>query len=352
MPEAANGGGLNEERAGQARDPERAAANRLRDTYETAGVGVVAAATGGGWATVNDRLCEIAGYARGEMVGSDFIRFFHPSDRRSVGDLLDRLLKRELSTFSIVRRFLRKDDSIVWVELTIALLRQDAGGDNFIVAIAHEVTDETRLREHQRFLIQDHSHRTRNLLTIVQVLARQIAQHTITSQDFEAQFVSRLAALSASHDLVSSREWAGAAVADIVREQLRPFVPRNDARIKVGGPSVTIRPSAVQHIGMALHELASNACKYGALSSKTGNVNISWSTSGADDDAKFQMAWAETGGPVVEPPTRSGFGQMIVREMVAYAFNGNVELAYDADGVKWRLEAPLASIVVERPPCL
>ncbi|MGE8940727.1 sensor histidine kinase [Leptospira interrogans] len=203
---------------------------------------------------------------------------------------------------------------------------------------------EGALRESEqrtRFVMRELSHRSKNLLAIVQAMARQTARASGDYNEFQERFGDRIASLARSQDLLVHHDWNGIGVGDLVSTQLAPFIGSDQSRLSVTGPAVILQPEAAQTIGMALHELATNASKYGALSIPSGRVLVAWEVKpGADGDARFQMRWQEVGGPAVEKPTRVGFGHSVVERMVAASLDGQAQLQWKADGVVWSLDVP------------
>ena len=181
------------------------------------------------------------------------------------------------------------------------------------------------------------NHRAKNMLSVVDAIARQTA--TKNSEDFIARFSERIQALSANHDLLVRNEWNGVEIDDLVRAQLAPFADLIGSRIAVQGPVLRLNPIGAQAIGLALHELATNTGKYGALSNDAGRVDIRWGTEGET----FTMSWTERGGPPVSPPQRRGFGTVVMKEMAERSLDGKVELDYALSGLSWRLICPAAN---------
>jgi two-component sensor histidine kinase len=183
-------------------------------------------------------------------------------------------------------------------------------------------------------LTREVNHRSKNLLTIVQVIARQTAARS--PQDFVSTFGERLRALAANQDLLVKSEWQRLDLADLVRSQLEYF-GETGSRIIVSGPPVTVPPTIAQALGMALHELATNAAKYGSLSNESGRVEITW----VIEKDIFCMSWREIGGPVVTAAGTAGFGTTVLKNMTESVLSGDVRIDYAPEGVVWQLRCPL-----------
>ena len=194
------------------------------------------------------------------------------------------------------------------------------------------------------------SHRIKNLMALVQAIAWQTAQQSLDFEDFEHRFTQRLKALARSHVLLVKREWQGVVLEDLVRAQLEPFVDRATDRLLVHGPALQLTPRAAQDLGLALHELATNASKYGALSVMTGKIEIGWRIDrGAAGATQFHLTWRESGGPMVSPPAREGFGSRVIGGTLPRTFNGKVELAYAPEGLFLEMTAPMGDLIAEPP---
>jgi two-component sensor histidine kinase len=209
----------------------------------------------------------------------------------------------------------------------------------------------SRAEEHARFLMKELSHRIKNVMAVVQVISWQTAQKSLDLEDFEQRFRERLEALARSQDLLLERDWQGVMLQDLVRAQLEPFLDSAKQRLAAHGPALLLLPAAAQDLGLALHELATNASKYGALSVPTGKINIGWAidrdaTSGAK---RFRMTWRESGGPPVSPPVSKGFGSTVVTGTLSRTFRGKAETQYRPEGLSWELAAPIGHAITEVP---
>ena len=203
-----------------------------------------------------------------------------------------------------------------------------------------DITERKEREAHIRFLMSEVSHRSKNLLAVVQAIASQTARATHSPVDFADDFSARLKSLASSLDLLVQQEWRGVSVKGLVQSQLGHYAEPGNARVSVDGPDVMLTPLAAQYLGMALHELSTNAVKYGSLSGPAGTVAIAWHVAGAPSGRRFHMSWREDGGPAVEqPPSRTGFGSLVIERMAAEALHGQVTLEYPREGVRWSLDA-------------
>lgn len=178
---------------------------------------------------------------------------------------------------------------------------------------------------------------------MVQSIAHQTSAKG-SPRSFAHRFSERLQGLAASHDLLVGNAWEGVDLADLVGSQLSHFRDLVRQRIRFQGPELQLRPSAAQALGMALHELATNAGKYGSLSSNEGSVIINWAIMGENGRRDFHMEWRESGGPPVATPIASGFGSKLISHMTEIALQGRARLDYRTEGVVWSIDAPLMCI--------
>ena len=199
-----------------------------------------------------------------------------------------------------------------------------------------DISEQKRREEHIRFIIDELSHRSKNLLAVVMAVANQTAQYASDVRQYQMCFSERLQALAHCHDLLVKDSWHGASLHDLVAAQMRPFGETNAGRIDAAGPPIVMKPDAVQHLGLALHELATNASKHGALSGAQGEVLIRWQVDEAED--KVRIHWCEKGGPLVRPPQRRGFGHVVIEQIVPRALNGSGTLDFAPAGVNWTFE--------------
>ncbi|AHB50416.1 hypothetical protein W911_16470 [Hyphomicrobium nitrativorans NL23] len=209
-------------------------------------------------------------------------------------------------------------------------------------AIGTALVEAARLREEAEqqimLLMREVNHRSKNMLAVVQAIARQMPSKE--PKQFVRQFSDRIVGLAASQDLLIESNWQGVRVADLVRSQLSLFRELIGTRIEISGPLVRLQPPAAQAIGMALHELATNASKYGALSDENGQVHVSWDLVPGAEEREFRLEWREQGGPPVTPPERRGFGHTIMVAMVEKSLDAEVIVEYPQSGLVWKVRAP------------
>ena len=317
----------------------RESETRYRGTFENAAMGVANVALDGRWIEVNQRLCDIVGYTREELLAGTFQDITHPDDLEEDLDHVRALLAGDVESYTMDKRYIRKDGTIVWIGLTVSLLADD-GAPRYFVSVIRDITERKALQNHQTFLLRELAHRSKNQLSIIQSMANQTARSSKTLDDFRTKFGERLRGLGVSTDLLVAQNWAETRVEDLVSAQLKPFNP-GPGRLILDGVKVSVSADAAQAIGLALHELATNAVKYGAWSAPAGIVTITWlyALNGVTTPP-LKLTWTESGGPTVTPPTRKGFGDVVIENMVAQKLGGEVVLEFKPEGLVWTLIVP------------
>lgn len=288
----------------------------------------------GGIEFVNEAFADFAGLDRDGLLGNVWINLIHPDD---IAEVLARRLEARstLASYSFEARFRSSQGAYKWM-LANARPRFDEAG-RFIgyLGMAMDLTEIKQAQIHQRLLINELNHRVKNTLAAIQSIVRQTLKPGETPPQVREHLFERLMAMSAAHDVLTRENWSSAGVEEIVRQAVRPFIDNTDAaRITLAGPSMRVDPSAALALALALHELGTNAVKYGALSAPAGVVRIEWSrtTSG-----QGQLTWRETGGPAVSPPTHKGFGARLLSGGLASDLGGRPELIFAPEGVEARL---------------
>jgi len=231
-------------------------------------------------------------------------------------------------------RIRRLDGAVRWVEGAATLLYAPDGTPRRMVGTNMDVTERVVAEQHQRLLINELNHRVKNTLAIVQAIARQSFRAGEAQPGAVQAFEGRLSALSAAHDVLTAQHWESASIAQIVAEAT---APHHDGRLTAEGPAVNLAPKTAVALGLAMHELATNAVKYGALSTPAGRVLVRWAVEGG----RLRLTWREEGGPRVAAPTHRGFGARLLEQGLAEELRGTVRLAFDPDGLCCEVEADL-----------
>ena len=239
----------------------------------------------------------------------------------------------------------------LWFDLRI---EPEVGPDGEVKGLACaciDITERLRWEEHQRILLLELAHRSKNLLAVVQSLANQTGKNAASVGEFKRRFFGRLHSLSRAHEILSDYNWRGAGLRELIRSQVLMYVGDAVERISYEGPPVYLRPNAAQHVGLALHELTTNALKHGALKGASGDVEISWMLSepaNSEDPPGLTLQWVESQDrPIDLPPVRS-FGRILLESVVPAAVTGQSCLKMGPDGIMYRLEIR-SDELVERP---
>ncbi len=261
--------------------------------------------------------------------------FRHPEDRDRVTEGFREALASGRDAYETEYRIMRPSGEQRWIFGRGRVTRDPEGHAWRYAGVDLDITDRKQQEEHLRLVMGELLHRTNNLLSVVQGMSRQTARNSQSLDDFVPVFNARLQGLGVSSSLLAREEWRGARLDELVRAQVAPFAEAH--RFELAGPRVVLSPKAVQNLGLALHELCTNAIKYGALSTSGGKVRVSWEVVGAGE---LRLGWKETGGPPVQPPTRTGFGRVVTEQMIAGALGATVETGFAADGVEWVVRLP------------
>lgn len=227
-----------------------------------------------------------------------------------------------------------------WFDLHVEPNIQPDGKVSGITCASIDVTHRKRNEEHMRLVMRELTHRTKNLLAVVIAIARQTSAQSGDVKGFVNALIGRLRALSAAQDLIVADDWAGVAMDALIEAVLAQHTQRRAAAVSLSGPAIILSPEAAQNLGLAIHELAINAARHGALSSPRGKVAIEWSLSEGEAGRQIDFLWVESGGPKVEEPARSGFGMMVIRRNLARAMGADVNLDFQPDGLVARLSLP------------
>jgi len=264
----------------------------------------------------------------------DVMAYVHPEDRAMRQAAVERAIA-EHTDIEVEHRILRPDGTVTWVQTRGRAAYED-GQAVRAAGISMDVTERKEAEAHQRLLLDELNHRVKNTLATVQSIAIQTRAGDGSAAG--AAFIDRIHALSRAHDLLSEGAWQGASLADVVgRTMAHAATP---GRVDFGGPKVRLGPNAAVTLNMAFHELATNAQKYGSLSSPAGRVDVTWQP---DGDADVAIDWRESDGPTVVEPVRRGFGSRLIEQALPREMGGEARLVFDAAGLVCHMRLPLSS---------
>ena len=295
--------------------------------------------------SINPAAIAIFGYGLEEVTGSsvntlmpEFCREAH--DRYVANRVKNGPAKNRGPLREVEGR--RKDGSVFPMECGVSDVYY--GGKHLFVGVVRDITGRKKAEEKIKLLMHEVNHRSKNLLMAVTAVTRQMASGE-EAKIFADRLGERLAALAASYDALVSGEWRGVDVGDLVKSQLAHFKDLIGSRVFLEGPPAQLSPSAAQSLGMALHELATNAGKYGALSNVEGKVRVAWKIASNGAKPHFEIRWSEEGGPPLQPPQRRGFGHTVLVKLAEQALDAGVVLDFRPSGLLWELSAEASGVI-------
>ena len=290
---------------------------------------------------VNPAAAEAIGLTREQVIGRSQADFMGPDSFAQAKQMLQHKLEHGGTTQHVLEVISSAGKVLTW-EVNSTLTRDDSGTPIGLHAIARDITERQRAEERQRLLVNELNHRVKNTLALVQGLALQSFRDGRGPAEARTAFQQRLAALAAAHDLLTRESWEGATLTELAEGAVAHLSGR-EQRVVTEGPAVTIGPKPAVSLVMALHELATNAAKYGALSVPEGRVSLRWE---AEEGGPLRLEWRETGGPPVSSPDRRGFGLRMIERALAADLAGRVELEFQPEGLVCRIDGWLG----ETPP--
>lgn len=282
----------------------------------------------------NPAAAAAVGLTRSEAIGLRIADFISGEDYARSSAMLQTKLEKGGTTKYDVRVRNRASEWLYW-EINSGLTFDDAGKPVGLHVVGRDVSERKRFERHQQLLVGELNHRVKNTLAIVQSLTHQSFHSSVPAADAIRRFEGRLEALAGAHNLLTRKNWETASIEEIAATALSPFCSKQ--RCTIEGPNVPVLPQTAVSLSLALHELATNASKYGALSNDRGHVSVRWTAA----DGQLQLIWRERDGPAVSPPQVRGFGTRMIERTLAAEFGGTVQLDFAPDGVTCRVVAPL-----------
>jgi PAS domain S-box-containing protein len=320
------------------------AESKLRLAMETARMGEVIFNLKTGSVMHTPGLALLYGYpGERELTLDDMRLAYHPEDRTRVERARAQALADDTEYMEIEHRVIWPDGTVHWLAGRFHIERDRNGEATEATAVYMDITERKWVEERQSLLLDELNHRVKNTLSTVQSIALQTRRGADSPEQFSQLFEGRIAALAGAHDLLTEASWEGASLADVIGRTLAPYAlsaQDGAARIIFGGPLVRLSPNAAVTLNMAFHELATNAAKYGALSTAEGRLEVCWTVDRTVDPPTVELFWSEHGGPPVEPPARRGFGTRLVEQGLARELDGEVELHYEPEGLQGKIRLP------------
>jgi PAS domain S-box-containing protein len=314
----------------------RCSERRLELAYEATGTGAWDTDLRTGVSVWSAKVYELLGLSRDQPASPKlFLDHVHPDD-------VDRLCARFRAAVASRRpfneefRIIRTDGMVRHLVSKGRVVEEVGGRPKRIIGLNYDITERKQREEKVRLVMREASHRSKNLLALVQAVARQTMRRD--PADFLERFEARIGALAANQDLLLNNEWTGVDLAGLARAQVAHFSELVGTRIVIRGPRIAVSAAAAQALGMAFFELATNAGKYGALSNYEGGVELVWESRDEGGEKRFSIVWTERGGPPASPPRRRGFGSFVLDPMARQSLAAQVMIDYAPEGLIWRLE--------------
>ena len=279
----------------------------------------------------------------------DLVAAILPDDRERMEASIRDCIERR-ADYDIEYRVRTPKGEIRWLQIRGQTAYAADGRPLSMAGVSIDVTERRRGEEHRMLLADELNHRVKNSMATMQSIAHQTLRNAASMEEARDMLDARLQSLSAAHDVLTRESWEGATLAEIVDGALRPFRVAPGRRFTTGGPDLRLTPRLALAFVMALHELATNAVKYGALSNDTGRVMLNWDTVDGSSPGRLWLRWEEIGGPPVSPPTRQGFGTRMIERALASELGGTAEIEYRPRGVVFTLEAPLPERLAKAAP--
>jgi PAS domain S-box-containing protein len=310
------------------------ATQRIASIVESSDDAIISKDLNGVITSWNNGAERIFGYLAEEVVGKPVTILIPPERHDEEPTILERIRRGErVEHYETVR--MRKDGSRVDISLTISPIKNVEGKIIGASKIARDITERKRSEAQITILAREAEHRANNVLATVQATVH--LTQADTPEGLKQAIEGRIQALANVHRLFVKSRWQGAELHSLVREELAAYSQGRETRVQIDGPNVLLEPNAAQAIAVALHELATNAAKYGALSVPDGHIRVEWSD---EQNGRLALRWTETGGPPVEPPTRRGFGTRVMENMVRGQLKGELRLDWRAQGLACEIVLP------------
>ena len=288
--------------------------------------------------TWNSAAEELYGYAPDEIIGRSMETLYPDGWPTRITDYIDRIVSGELTHFDVVRR--TRDGRLLDIAVSAAPIRNADGDVTSISNIHRDVTEKKKLEERQKFVTRELSHRVKNMLAVVSAIERQTARRSATVEEFSQSFGARLRALTRTIDLLVASDWDSVSLEDLARRHLEAFVDLGSQSVAIGGPPVLLAPTAVHTLGMALHELATNAAKHGALRQPGGSISLAWRPAPGDGHAALNIAWWEQGPRDAPEDGSRGFGHEVLTAHCRHTLDAPTHYDLSPGAVRWSIDLP------------
>jgi len=310
-------------------------AQRLASIVESSDDAIVSKDLYGIITSWNNGAERIFGYLAEELIGKSILTLIPPDHQDEETSILDRIRRGErIDHYETVRR--RKDGGLIDISLSVSPIRDVQGKVVGASKIARDITEQKRAATQVTILAREAEHRAKNMLATVQATVH--LSQADTPEGLKQAIEGRIQALANVHNLFVQSRWIGAELHTLIMQELAPYCRDGYTRAHVHGPSVLLEPNIAQALAVALHELTTNAAKYGALSVSQGRLDIGWSRTAGK---RLALRWTETGGPAVAPPARQGFGTRVMKSLVQRQLKGEMRFDWRREGLACEISVPL-----------
>lgn len=298
----------------------------------------------GVWDARQYELCGYAPDSKAPPIGLKFFEIVHPDDR----DEMQRVVAEAVKNHSDYRhefRIIRPDGEVRWLAGRGRFVRNDKGEPIRMVGLNWDITEQKRADERQQLLMAELNHRVKNMLLTIQSISAQTMKHASSIVEFQERFAGRLKALARGHDMLVDNTWQATSLGHLLNYTLAPYTEAG--RVSIASDDIWLSPQSALAFNLIVHELATNAAKYGALSNASGHVTITCRISASDRSAATFL-WREEGGPTVKPPRSRGFGMVLITRSASYQMNGQAELNYRPEGLECVISFSTPNTVPEK----
>ncbi|MBL8745221.1 MAG: PAS domain S-box protein, partial [Phycisphaerae bacterium] len=270
-------------------------------------------------------------------------RIVHEDDAEHVAGHINRLHTGAEPRNLCLNRNYTKSGEVIWCQWYNSVLFDPDGKVNSVVSLAQDVTERHRADERQRLLMLELDHRVKNNLATVLGIAQQSLAVASSLPDFASAFIGRIESLARAHGLLAKASWEGVNLHELCNRILESGIAASRPQLAVSGPPITLSASQGSILSLTLHELMTNAVKYGALSTPDGAVDLAWTIENSGGVPQLHLSWTERNGPPVVPPAKSGFGTTFIETGISYELGGNARMDYHVSGLRCQIVIPLSS---------
>jgi PAS domain S-box-containing protein len=316
---------------------------RLAATYQHAAIAISEIDAEGRLVRVNETVSAILGYSPEELLELTVFDVTHPDDRAEDREQFQHQVGGDAGDYAVEKRLICKDGRVIWVSVASSSVYDSTGRFRHGIRVMQDITARKHAEDRQKALVDELNHRVKNTLATVQSLAVQTLRGSGATTKVRDDFNARLFALSKAHDQLSRAGWESADFESIVEGIFAPYQIHGGDQVRLRGPSVKLPPHTGLLLAMVLHELATNAAKYGALSRAPGTLDLTWAVADGTAGRRLTIDWREAGGPPVKRPERRGFGSRLAERAIAHELKGTAQICFDPAGVHCKFEIPLLS---------